>query len=140
MTACGTWHIVHPGEPQHEDVLSGILLLSSKCPRSIPTTLDHLGNDAQIFLRAGQMAELDRIRTELLNRSAITLQRHARGFVQRSQYQRKRHAAIALQVRPCIPTLPPLTRGLSYFTHQLGGCVAQVPMLRNDWTGLVHSC
>lgn len=52
---------------------------------------------AQIFLRAGQMAELDRIRTELLNNSAITLQRHARGFVKRSQYQRKRRAVVVLQ-------------------------------------------
>ena len=55
----------------------------------------------QIFLRAGQMAELDKIRTELLNRSAITLQRHARGFVKRSQYQRKRHAIVVLQACPC---------------------------------------
>ncbi|CAL5219117.1 g891 [Coccomyxa viridis] len=51
----------------------------------------------KIFLRAGQMAELDKIRTELLNRSAITLQRHARGFVKRSQYQRKRYAIVVLQ-------------------------------------------
>ena len=55
----------------------------------------------QIFLRAGQMAELDKIRTELLNRSAITLQRHARGFVKRSQYQRKRHAIVVLQACLC---------------------------------------
>ena len=51
----------------------------------------------QIFLRAGQMAELDKIRTELLNRSAVTLQRHARGFVKRSQFQRKRRAIVVLQ-------------------------------------------
>ncbi|CAL8460835.1 g366 [Coccomyxa elongata] len=51
----------------------------------------------KIFLRAGQMAELDKIRTELLNRSAIILQRHARGFVARSKYQRKRQAAVTLQ-------------------------------------------
>ena len=44
------------------------------------------------------MAELDKIRTELLNRSAIILQRHARGFVARSKYQRKRQAAVTLQV------------------------------------------
>ena len=52
----------------------------------------------QMFLRAGQMAELDKIRTELLTRSAITLQRHARGFVQRAAYRRMRAAAITLQV------------------------------------------
>ena len=47
------------------------------------------------------MAELDKIRTELLNRSAITLQRHARGFVKRSQYQRKRRAIVTLQASAC---------------------------------------
>ena len=65
------------------------------------------------------MAELDKIRTELLNRSAITLQRHARGFVKRSQYQRKRHAVITLQACVCIPGTPFLMLGLSYITHQL---------------------
>ena len=47
------------------------------------------------------MAELDKIRTELLNRSAITLQRHARGFVKRSQYRRKRRAIVTLQASAC---------------------------------------
>ncbi len=55
---------------------------------------------AQIFLRAGQMAALDKLRTELLNRSAVTLQRHARGFVLRRRYARARRAALTLQARP----------------------------------------
>ena len=46
------------------------------------------------------MAELDKIRTELLNRSAVILQRHARGFVARSKYQRQRQAVVTLQVSP----------------------------------------
>ena len=66
------------------------------------------------------MAELDKIRTELLNRSAITLQRHARGFVKRSQYQRKRYAVVTLQAGFCIPTLLSLMLALSYVTHHLG--------------------
>ena len=53
------------------------------------------------------MAELDKIRTELLNRSAITLQRHARGFVKRSQYQRKRHAIVVLQACLCCSQCSP---------------------------------
>lgn len=44
------------------------------------------------------MAELDKIRTELLNRSAIILQRHARGFVARSKYRRQLKAVVTLQV------------------------------------------
>jgi hypothetical protein len=63
---------------------------------------------AQIFLRAGQMAELDKIRTELLNRSAVILQRHVRGFVARSKYRRQRRAIVTLQVGP-IGILPPCT-------------------------------
>lgn len=65
----------------------------------------------QVFLRAGQMAELDKLRTELLNRSAITLQRHARGFVARAKYARQRRAVITLQVSACM-TLPQTTTSL----------------------------
>ncbi|KAK9836002.1 hypothetical protein WJX81_005192 [Elliptochloris bilobata] len=52
---------------------------------------------SKIFLRAGQMAALDKLRTELLNASAVTLQRHARGFVLRRRYARLRRAAVTLQ-------------------------------------------
>ena len=54
---------------------------------------------AQIFLRAGQMAALDKLRTDLLNASAVTLQRHARGFVLRRRYARVRRAVVTLQAR-----------------------------------------
>ncbi len=110
ITGCGTLDIAHPGEIEHKNLLLITQRLrtplSSTCPGSILTRLDRSAIDAQIFLRAGQMAELDKIRTELLNRSAITLQRHARGFVKRSQYQRKRHAVITLQACLCIPMHP----------------------------------
>ncbi len=65
----------------------------------------------KVFLRAGQMASLDKLRTELMNRSAITIQRHVQGFIKRRQYARTRRAAITLQVRcvrsacsPCRPS------------------------------------
>ena len=60
----------------------------------------------QIFLRAGQMALLDKIRTEMMASSAIVLQRHARGFVARRRYLRTRRAIITLQVQlhTCILT------------------------------------
>ena len=60
---------------------------------------------AQIFLRAGQMAALDKLRTDLLNASAVTLQRHARGFVLRRRYARARRAAVTLQARPAFQGL-----------------------------------
>lgn len=44
------------------------------------------------------MAVLDKMRTELMNRSATTIQRHMKGFIARSQYRRTRRAAITLQV------------------------------------------
>ncbi len=78
-------------------------MVFDKCPSCCLWKADGVGVVRQIFLRAGQMAELDKIRTELLNRSAIILQRHARGFVARSKYRRQRQAAITLQV----PRLPP---------------------------------
>jgi myosin V len=52
----------------------------------------------KVFLRAGQMAVLDKLRTELMNRSATTIQRHVKGFTARRRYQRTRRAAITLQV------------------------------------------
>ncbi|KAK9815009.1 hypothetical protein WJX73_004719 [Symbiochloris irregularis] len=51
----------------------------------------------KIFLRAGQMAQLDKMRTELMASSAIVLQRYARGFLARRRYQRIRKAIITLQ-------------------------------------------
>ncbi len=51
----------------------------------------------KVFLRAGQMAVLDKLRTELMNRSAITIQRHVRGFLQGRDYRRTRRATITLQ-------------------------------------------
>lgn len=57
----------------------------------------------KVFLRAGQMAVLDKMRTELMTRSATTIQRHMKGFIARSRYQRTRRAAITLQV--CLSVL-----------------------------------
>lgn len=54
--------------------------------------------ETKVFLRAGQMASLDKLRTELMNRCAITIQRHVQGFVKRRQYARTRNAAITVQV------------------------------------------
>ena len=53
----------------------------------------------QIFLRGGQMAQLDKMRTELMASSAITLQRYAKGLLARRRYQRSRRAVITIQVQ-----------------------------------------
>ena len=46
------------------------------------------------------MAELDKIRTELMNSSAITVQRYFRGYKARKGYLKRKRAVITLQVRP----------------------------------------
>ncbi|KAL9261568.1 Myosin-17-like protein [Drosera capensis] len=51
----------------------------------------------KIFLRAGQMAELDARRAEVLGRAARTLQRRARTYIARKEFISVRNAAIALQ-------------------------------------------
>ena len=51
-----------------------------------------------MFLRAGQMAVLDKLRTELMRASAVIVQRHMRGFVARRQYARIRWAVFTIQV------------------------------------------
>ena len=47
------------------------------------------------------MAVLDTMRTDIMHKAAVTIQRHARGFVVRRQTHRTRRAVIKLQV----PTL-----------------------------------
>ncbi len=57
----------------------------------------------QMFLRAGQMAELDKQRTELMNESAITIQRHMRGYFARANFVQRKAAVITLQVHLVLP-------------------------------------
>jgi myosin V len=52
----------------------------------------------KVFLRAGQMAELDKIRTDLIHKSTVTLQRYLRGWLTRRSYASRRRAIITLQV------------------------------------------
>ena len=65
----------------------------------------------KVFLRAGQMAQLDKLRTELMGSSATTIQRHVRGLLRRRQYQRVRRATVRLQVPTSPACNPPLRRG-----------------------------
>ncbi|CAK7352526.1 unnamed protein product [Dovyalis caffra] len=51
----------------------------------------------KVFLRAGQMAELDARRTEVLGNAARTIQRQIRTYIARKGFISLRHAAIHLQ-------------------------------------------
>lgn len=50
-----------------------------------------------MFLRAGQMAELDARRTEVLGNAAKIIQRHIRTYIARKEFISLRKAAIQLQ-------------------------------------------
>ena len=63
---------------------------------------------AQMFLRAGQMAVLDKMRTELMHSSAVIVQRHLRGWLARQQYARVRWAVFTIQVHPDFQSLSPI--------------------------------
>ena len=52
----------------------------------------------QVFLRAGQMAQLDKLRTDHLNAAATTLQKVARGFIARRRFAAAKRAVLLLQV------------------------------------------
>ena len=52
---------------------------------------------SKVFLRAGQMAVLDKMRTETLNAAAVAIQRHLRRYVVQKKYLEKRRATITLQ-------------------------------------------
>lgn len=51
----------------------------------------------KVFLRAGQMAELDARRAEVLSSAANTIQRRARTHIARKQFISLRGASIILQ-------------------------------------------
>lgn len=51
----------------------------------------------KIFLRAGQVAYLEKLRLDRLRAACITIQKYVRGWNQRRKYQRLRQAAILVQ-------------------------------------------
>lgn len=53
----------------------------------------------KVFLRAGQMAELDAMRQEKLNNAAKTIQRSLRAFLQWREYIRLKEASVKTQAR-----------------------------------------
>lgn len=52
----------------------------------------------QVFLRGGQMAVLDTMRTDIMHKAAVNIQRHVRGFVVRRKVHRIVRAVIKMQV------------------------------------------
>ena len=51
----------------------------------------------KVFLRTGAMARLDALRTDVLNKAALTLQRFGRGFIARRRFARAKAAVVTLQ-------------------------------------------
>lgn len=51
----------------------------------------------KVFLRAGQMAELDAQRAKILGKSAKVIQKHARGCLARSRYVDMRTSSVRMQ-------------------------------------------
>ncbi|KAJ8247858.1 hypothetical protein GJAV_G00251340 [Gymnothorax javanicus] len=51
----------------------------------------------KIFFRAGQVAYLEKLRSDRLRRACITIQKHVRGWSQRKKYLLMRDAAIVIQ-------------------------------------------
>jgi hypothetical protein len=60
---------------------------------------DYQLGTSKVFLRAGQMALLDKQRTDTLNASAIRLQRYARSYLARQHFKKAKQAVIRMQVR-----------------------------------------
>ncbi|XP_058724156.1 myosin-7-like [Vicia villosa] len=58
---------------------------------------DYQIGKTKVFLRAGQMAELDACRAEVLGRSAIVIQKKGRTYICQKQYNLLRFSAIELQ-------------------------------------------
>ncbi|KAL5070812.1 hypothetical protein RYX36_021699 [Vicia faba] len=58
---------------------------------------DYQIGKTKVFLRAGQMAELDACRAEVLGRSAIIIQKKGRTYICQKQYNLLRFSAIELQ-------------------------------------------
>lgn len=52
----------------------------------------------QVFLRGGQMAALDKLRTDTLNTAATAIQRRVRGFLAQKHWNKLRESVLRLQV------------------------------------------
>lgn len=71
-------------------------MISSCLNDYLITLLLQIGK-TKVFLRAGQMAELDARRAEVLNNAAKVIQRRIRTHIARKQFIALRKAAISLQ-------------------------------------------
>ena len=99
------------------------------------------------------MAELDKLRTEMMNKSALIIQRCMRGYLARSYFKQKKAAVITLQVGPAPPTraLPPPLQSGSFCSacddtegmrdlHALSPQTSSANLPKAGWCGLMHMC
>ncbi|XP_043986101.1 unconventional myosin-Va isoform X2 [Gambusia affinis] len=66
-------------------------------PQLIPDTDQYCFGKTKVFFRAGQVAVLERLRSERLRVAAVTIQRHAKGWLARIRYSRILWAAATIQ-------------------------------------------
>ncbi|XP_007569232.1 unconventional myosin-Va [Poecilia formosa] len=66
-------------------------------PQLIPDTDQYCFGKTKVFFRAGQVAVLERLRSERLRAAAVTIQRHAKGWLARIRYSRVLWAAATIQ-------------------------------------------
>ncbi|KAF8063028.1 XI-F [Scenedesmus sp. PABB004] len=95
---------------------------------------------SKVFLRAGQMALLDKQRTEKLSAAATLLQRHARGFLARLHYRQAQAAVLRMQAFARGALARKLVRGLR---EQRAAVVIQTAwrrhQMRQRYQAVVHT-
>ncbi|EDQ91224.1 uncharacterized protein MONBRDRAFT_17957 [Monosiga brevicollis MX1] len=117
LRACGVLETIrisaagYPSRWSYPDFCSRYALLQSGPPVStepreqcksileplIEDTDKYQFGKTKLFFRAGQVAYLEKLRSEKMRRAMILIQSTIRGFLQRRRYQRVRTAAVALQ-------------------------------------------
>jgi myosin-5 len=90
---------------------------------------------SKVFLRAGQMALLDKQRTDKLSKAAIQLQRHARGFLGRLHFKQSKEAVVRMQVRSAVADVQCTFsfRGSAGLRHQFAQCEHQTKQSWNTY-------
>ncbi|XP_034035082.1 unconventional myosin-Vb [Thalassophryne amazonica] len=82
---------------QHQTHQQVQALCRQAVPHLIPDPEQYRFGKTKVFLRAGQVAMLERLREEKLRGAAVTIQSWLRGWLARVTYQRRRCAAVTIQ-------------------------------------------
>ncbi|KAJ1913513.1 Myosin type-2 heavy chain 1 [Tieghemiomyces parasiticus] len=88
------YHVLAPDGARGDDPRA---LARTILTRTLPETDKYQIGLTKVFFRAGQLAFLEKLRTERLNTCATLIQKHARRMVQRRRYLRLRAAILVVQ-------------------------------------------